>query len=160
MALRKNKPAGKTASRGLKITRIIDAPRSLVFAAWTMPRHLKQWSAPHGFTVPVSKGDLREGGKWRACMVTPQKEKLWLGGTYQQIIQNELLVFTHAWDEDDGKRSPETLVTIRLSDYGAKTKLVLEQTGFTSVASAAGHESGWSECLERLKEKIKQKRRK
>lgn len=125
-----------------------------------MPMHLKQWSAPRGFTVPVSQGDLRVGGKWRACMVTPQKEKLWLGGEYQQIIQNELLVFTHAWDENGGKRSSETLVTVRFSDYGTKTKLVLEQTGFTSAESAAGHEGGWSECLERLREQLKLKRRK
>jgi uncharacterized protein YndB with AHSA1/START domain len=158
MSRPKKSPVRTPAIRGFKITRIIDAPRPLVFAAWTMPMHLKQWSAPHGFTVPESKGDLRVGGKWRACMVSPQTGKLWLGGQYQQIVKNELLVFTHAWDEDDGSRGPETLVTVRFSDYGAKTRLVLEQTGFASAESAAGHEGGWSECLERLKEQFKQQR--
>jgi uncharacterized protein YndB with AHSA1/START domain len=131
-----------------KLTRLLAAPRSLVFAAWTRPEHIKMWSAPHGFTVPVSQGDLRPGGKWRACMVSPQGEKLWLGGVYLKVEPDKLLVFTHAWEGDDD--SPETVVTVRFAEHARGTKLTLEQKGFSSAGSRDGHRGGWAECMERL----------
>jgi len=148
----KKSPRKKPAEPKLTLTRIFAAPRALVFAAWTQPEHLRHWSAPHGFTIPVSKGDLRAGGKWRACMVTPQGEKLWLHGVYREVVPNEKLVFTHTWEEGEGAPGHETLLTVRFSDLGRKTKVVLTQTGFDSAASRDGHRGGWSECLERLQE--------
>ena len=56
----------KPAKGKLVLTRIFAAPRALVFAAWTEPGHLTQWSAPRGFTIPVNQGVLKPGGKWRA----------------------------------------------------------------------------------------------
>ncbi|MEO7412059.1 MAG: SRPBCC domain-containing protein [Opitutaceae bacterium] len=150
MASKKPSPAKKSAARGFTLTRVFDAPRSLVFAAWTQPEHLKRWSAPQGFTIPVSKGDLRPGGQWRACMVSEQTGKLWLSGVYREIVPNKLLVFTHAWESEGGTRETETLVTVRFSDVGKKTKMVMEQTGFESADSSQGHQGGWTECLEKL----------
>jgi uncharacterized protein YndB with AHSA1/START domain len=145
-------PRKKPVEPKLTLTRIFAAPRALVFAAWTQPRHMKQWSAPHGFTIPVSKGDLRPGGKWRACMVSPQGEQLWLHGVYREVVPNERLVFTHTWAESDGGSGHETVLTVRFSDLGRKTKVVLTQAGFDSVESRDGHRGGWSQCLERLAE--------
>ena len=150
MASRKHPPARRPAARGFTLIRLFDAPRSLVFAAWTQPKHLKRWSAPEGFTVPVSKGDLRPGGKWRACMVSERTGKLWLSGVYREIIPGELLVFTHAWENEEGTRDEETIVTVRFSDVGNKTKVIMEQTGFESADSSKGHKGGWTECLEKL----------
>lgn len=149
MALRKNSSAKRKPADGFVITRIFAAPRSLVFAAWTKPKHLKQWSAPHGFTIPISKGELKSGGKWRACMVSPQGEKMWLSGVYREVVQDELLVFTHAW-EGDGAGGHETLVTVRFEDHARGTKLTFEQSGFDAPESAAGHKGGWTQCFERL----------
>jgi uncharacterized protein YndB with AHSA1/START domain len=134
----------------LVLTRIFAAPRALVFAAWTEPQHLKQWSAPNGFTIPVSRGDLRVGGKWRACMVSPQGEKLWLGGVYREIAKDRKLVFTQAWDGEDH----ETVVTVRFSDHPRGTKMLFTQSGFGSVESCQGHQGGWSECFARLKDHL------
>lgn len=150
MVLRKNPSTKKSAERGFVLTRIFDAPRPLVFAAWTQPKHLKQWSAPHGFTIPVSKGTLRPGGKWRACMVSPRTGKLWLSGVYLKIIKDELLVFTHAWENEDGARDNETVVTVHFTEVDGKTKVVMNQSGFDSAQSSAGHKGGWKECLEKL----------
>lgn len=136
------------AELSLTLTRILDAPRELVFRAWTEPEHLMQWSAPHGFTVTHAKGDLKPGGTWRSCMRSPDGKDLWLGGTYLEIAPPERLVFTHGWDEDGPGR--ETTVTVTLEDYNGKTKLTLHQSGFTSIASRDGHEGGWSETLDRL----------
>lgn len=145
MVARKN-PA-KPAGLRLVLTRIFAAPRDLVYAAWTQPRHLRRWSAPKGFTIPVSQGDLRVGGKWRACMVTPQGEKLWLSGVYREVVKDKKLVFTHAWEGDGA----ETLVTVRFADHPRGTKMMFEQTGFDSAASSEGHKGGWTECFDRLK---------
>lgn len=95
------KPAPKPTGKKLTINRIFAAPRALVYASWTQPRHMKKWGTPEGFTMPVSTGSLRVGGKWRACMATPQGERLWLGGVYREIIQGKKLVFTHSWKGGD-----------------------------------------------------------
>ena len=134
----------------LTLTRVFNAPCSLVFACWTEGRHLKQWSAPHGFTIPHAEGKAEAGGVWRACMKKDDGTELWLGGIYQQVVLNELLVMTHAWDQEDGKPGPETLITVRFQDLGGKTRLTFTQTGFGSLESRDGHAGGWGECFERL----------
>ena len=139
------------AGQKLALTRIFAAPRALVFAAWTESKHLKQWSAPNGFTIPVSQGDLRVGGKWKACMVTPQGEKLWLGGVYREIVRNKKLVFTHAWKGGE----EETLVTVRFADHPRGTKMMFEQSGFGSAGSRDGHKGGWTECFVRLADHLR-----
>lgn len=72
--------AKRSAKPQLVITRILDAPGSLVFKAWTEPEHLVYWSCPHGFTLTHCEGDLRPGGAWRSCMRSPEGRDLWLGG--------------------------------------------------------------------------------
>ncbi len=138
----------------LVITRVFDAPRKLVWQAWTDPEKLKHWSAPKGFTLPVSEGELRPGGKWRSCMVTPDGKELWLGGEYREIVEPSRLVFTHAWDSE-GKPGPETLVTVTLVERGGKTEMTFRQTGFDSVESRQGHSEGWNECFDLLEELLK-----
>ena len=133
----------------LVIKRVFEAPRSLVWQAWTDPEKLKHWSAPKGFTMPVSEGELRPGGKWRACMVSPDGKKLWLGGEYREIVEPSRLVFTHAWD-NEGKPGPETLVTVTLTESDGKTEMTFRQTGFDSIESRNGHSEGWNECFDLL----------
>lgn len=142
-------PSKRSAKSKLVLTRVFAAPRALVFAAWTQPEHLKKWSAPHGFKLPVSTGDLSPGGAWRAVMVTPDGIRLGLGGVYQKVVPDKLLVFTHRWEGPEA--GPETVVTVRFSDApGGGTRLRFEQTGFDSAASRDGHAGGWGECFERL----------
>ncbi len=141
-------PGKRSARTRLVLTRTFAAPRALVFAAWTKPGHLKQWSAPHGFRIPVSEGELAPGGAWRAVMVMPDGTKLGLGGLYTKVVPDQLLVFTHRWEGEGG---PETLVTVRFTDApGGGTRIKFEQAGFDSAASRDGHAGGWGECFERL----------
>jgi len=146
----KSNSDGPSSELKLRIVRVFAAPRALVFDAWTKPEQIKQWSAPRGFTIPVSEGDLKVGGKWRACMISPQGEELWLGGEYREIVPNERLVFTHAWGEDEGKPRTETIVTVQFADHPDGTEMIFEQTGFASIESRDGHSGGWNECLELL----------
>jgi uncharacterized protein YndB with AHSA1/START domain len=96
------------ADRTLILTRVFDAPRELVWEAWTKKEHLDIWSCPRGFTMPESHGDLRVGGAWGFTMIAPNGEKFPCNGVYREIVPNELLVMTHGWVEDDGTRPWET----------------------------------------------------
>jgi uncharacterized protein YndB with AHSA1/START domain len=145
-----------SGDRTLTLTRIFDAPRSLVFEAWTKNEHMDKWSAPHGFTIPISEGDLRPCGKWRCVMIAPDGSRHAVHGVYREVVLNELLVFTHIWEEGDGAPEHETVVTVRFSDEGDKTKMTLEQKTFRSVESRDGHEGGWSQGFEKLAELLKQ----
>ena len=141
--------------RELVITRAFDAPRHLVFQAWTQKEHLDKWSAPKGYTLPYSEGDLRPGGRWRCCMRAADGTELWLGGVYREIVKDELLVFTHVWEEN-GKPGHETLVTVRFSDQGGKTKVEFRQEFFESKESRDGHGEGWAECFDLLADHLRQ----
>jgi uncharacterized protein YndB with AHSA1/START domain len=154
MAAERNETTAAASQRELVITRIFDAPRALVYKAWTEPAHIAQWLVPHGFLSLHNEGELRPGGGWRSCMRSPQGDDLWLGGSYREVIENELLVFTHAWDDAEGKPGHETLVTVRLEDHGGKTRMTFRQAFFTSVQERDGHRGGWSECFDRLTEHL------
>jgi uncharacterized protein YndB with AHSA1/START domain len=141
-----------TDSLELVITRVFNAGRERVWKAWTDPEDLKQWSAPTGFTVPVSEGELKPGGHWKAVMVKPDGTRLPLGGVYREIVPPERLVFTHAWFDENDKPGPETLCTVILQKLGSRTEMTFHQTGFTSPESREGHKVGWTESFEKLEE--------
>jgi uncharacterized protein YndB with AHSA1/START domain len=145
-------PGAASAERELVLTRLFDAPRSLVYKAWTEPERMAKWSCPRGFTITHQEGDFRPGGAWRTCMRSPAGEDMWLGGVYREIVEDELLVFTHAWDDADGKPGHETLVTVKLEDAGGKTRMLFRQGVFATVESRDGHREGWTECFDILDE--------
>jgi len=138
------------ADRELVITRIFKAPRDLVFAAWTQPEHLAHWSGPKGFTVTQDRMDLKPGGFYRACLHAPDGGDHWVQGVYREISPPERLVFTHAWEGEDGKPGLETLVTVTLAEEGAHTRMTFHQAVFDSAASRDGHAGGWQQSFERL----------
>lgn len=144
--------ATATLVRELTITRVFDAPRSLVFKVWTDPEHLSRWCGPHGFTTPFGEMDFRPGGAYRTCLRSPEGKDYWLQGVYREIVEPERLVFTHAWEDEDGKPKHETLVKVTFAEHDGKTKLTFHQAVFESVEGRDSHLEGWSECLDRLNE--------
>ena len=151
-----NSTQGKSDD-ALVINRVFDAPRKLVFQAWTQPKHLTHWCAPHGFQVTHCNGDFREGGAWRSCMRSPEGEDLWLGGKYCEIVPNEWLIMTHMWDADEYGPAHETLITLGFSDYeNGKTLMVFRQENFCSPSSREGHAGGWQDAFERLSDYVRE----
>jgi uncharacterized protein YndB with AHSA1/START domain len=73
-------------NKELIITRIFDAPRELVWKAWTEPEQLMRWWGPKSFTSPVCKIDLRVGGVYLYCMRSPEGQDYWNTGVYKEII--------------------------------------------------------------------------
>ena len=138
----------------LTITRVFDAPRDVVFKAWTDSAPSNDWSAPRGFTVAAFEADLRPGGAWRLRMRTPEGKDLWVGGIYREIDPPERIVSTHAWQNPDGTSGHETLMTVTLAARGDRTEMTFRQTGFETDEDRDGHRAGWSECFDRLEEHL------
>jgi uncharacterized protein YndB with AHSA1/START domain len=132
------------AERELIIRRTFDAPRELVFRAWTEPQLLAQWSCPRGFTCSENRGELRVGGAFSACMRSPEGTEHRLRGVYREIVPPERLVFTHCWVDERGTPGPETLVTVILAERGGRTEMMFHQGLFASIAARDGHEQGWT----------------
>ncbi|MFI5612237.1 SRPBCC domain-containing protein [Amycolatopsis sp. NPDC051903] len=136
--------------RDLTITRVFDAPRELVFRAWTDPDHLASWLGPQDFAASVATLDLRPGGAWRARIHSEKHGvERWMQGAYREITPPERLVFTFSWD-DPADEVGETVVTITLADVGDKTEMTFHQTPFPNEAERSGHRDGWSSTFEDL----------
>ncbi|HET7880498.1 MAG TPA: SRPBCC domain-containing protein [Acetobacteraceae bacterium] len=141
-----------TRQRELVITRIIDAPRALVFKAWMAPEHVVRWWGPQGFTVFHCEMDVRVGGAYRCAMRSPQGTEYWKRGVYREIVEPERVAFTFAWERPDGSLEHELLTTVTFEEHGAKTRLTLRQGVFANSERRDEHVAGWSSTLERLAE--------
>jgi uncharacterized protein YndB with AHSA1/START domain len=132
------------------LKRIIKAPRALVFKAWTDARHLVHWFGPDDFSVSGVELDLRQGGKWRIGIRSPEGDEYWMHGIYREIVEPERLVFTHIWEEGHTSPHHETLVTIKLSESGGATTLSFHKAVLKDVPEREAQTAGWSQCLGRL----------
>jgi uncharacterized protein YndB with AHSA1/START domain len=140
----------RSGERELVLTRTFDAPRALVFAAWTEPELVVQWRAPRGCHLRSCTMDLRPGGAWRACMHWADGTDHWQGGVFREIVPPERLVFTYAWEDGDGRPKHETLVTVTFAERAGATELHLRQSVFESESSRDSHGGGWRETLDVL----------
>jgi uncharacterized protein YndB with AHSA1/START domain len=137
----------EASDRELIVTRVFNAPRSLVFEAWTKPEHLAHWWGPKGFTLPSCELDFRPGGTYRLCMRSPEGQDLWVRGVYREIVVPARIVWTSRREEEPGS---EKLMTITFEDEGGKTRVTVRQAPFLTVADRDGAVRGWTESLERL----------
>ncbi len=142
--------ATSTAGRVLVLTRVFDAPRELVFKAWTDPEHAAHWWGPQGMAVTIIQMDVRPGGVWSRRMRAPDGAEYWPRGVYKEVVPPERLAFTYVTADIHGKPGHETLVTLTFEELGAKTRLTLHQADFASVKSRDSHQGGWTSCLERF----------
>jgi uncharacterized protein YndB with AHSA1/START domain len=140
------------SDREIVVTRVFDAPRRLVFRAWTDPELAVHWWGPRGFTSISCEMDVRPGGKWRRSMRSPDGSLRCAHGVYREIVAPERLVFTYAWEDADGRPGNETLVSVGFIERGRRTELTLRQGFFETVTASDSHRGGWTGCLERFAE--------
>jgi uncharacterized protein YndB with AHSA1/START domain len=151
MAMKTSASASAAASdRELVLRRVFDAPRRLVFAAWTDPDQAARWWGPRGFVSVSCDMDVRAGGRWRRAMRSPAGSLHVGTGVYREILPPERLVFTYAWEDADGRPGHETLVTVTFAELGDRTELTLQQAVFETVVARDEHLGGWTSCLERF----------
>jgi uncharacterized protein YndB with AHSA1/START domain len=143
--------APRSAAWELVISRAFDAPRALVFEAWTDPARLVRWWGPRGFRTPSCKMDVREGGSFRIHMRSPEGTDHWVRGVFREVSKPERLAFTWAWEDEDGKPKHETVVKVDFTEQGGKTRLRMQQGTFESENARDQHGEGWNsafDCLE------------
>lgn len=154
-------PAQKSVVNELMITRVFDAPRALVWKAWTDPEHLMRWWGPEHFTSPVCKVDFRVGGKYLFCMRSPEGQDFWSTGTYQEIVPMERIIYTDSFSDAEGNMiSPEVYgfgadypiapnVTLTFADEGGKTRLTIV-TSRPAGEMGEMAELGFNQSLDKL----------
>jgi len=151
MAERADAPT-QTAERELVITRLFDAPRELVWKAWTDRDRVLKWLGPRNFTATEFEMDRRPGGAWHSRMRGPDGNEYSNRGVVREVVEPERLVFTFAWDDQDGKPGRDMLITISFAEHDGKTEMTFLQAVFESVEDRDGHAGGWSESFEKLAE--------
>ena len=136
------------------ITREFDAPKELVFKAWTTPELVKRWWHANRGEVTHAEIDLRVGGTWRSVMVTPDGFEVGFHGEYREIVPNERIVSTEVYEgvpDNDG-----TLNTLTLTEAGGRTTMtVLVQAPSKEVRDAiidSGMEAGMQDALDLLEQ--------
>jgi uncharacterized protein YndB with AHSA1/START domain len=106
--------------------RVYDAPRDLVFSAFTDPKHLAQWWGPNGFTTTTSAFDFRPGGVWRFVMHGPDGRDYQNRITFEEVVRPERIVYRHGGSDDPADQNVEPVQfrqTILFEDLGGKTRL-------------------------------------
>ena len=145
------------------VTRVFDAPRELVWKAWTDPKYVMQWWGPKGFTAPVCKMDFRVGGKFLCCMRAPDGQEGWNGGEYHEIVLHEKIVFSMYFADSKGNKvdpaeygsEHEAIEDARdmvlFEDMGnGRTKLTFLGNEPMESAKDSGQLEGWNEIFEKL----------
>lgn len=149
--------AGATSERELVVTRILDAPRELVFKAWTDPQHLVHWWGPKGFTITVREIDVRQGGVWRFILHGPDGTDHENKITYIEIVEPERLIYIHGGETAD--ESEQFRVTVAFADQGGRTTLTIRMV-FASTAARdkaineIGAIAGANQTLDRLEAQL------
>jgi uncharacterized protein YndB with AHSA1/START domain len=153
-----NRDSTESSKWDLVITRVFDAPRALVFKAWTEARHVAQWWGPKGFTNPVCEMDVRAGGELRIHMRAPDGVVYPMTGVFKEVVAPERLVFVSSALDGDGKSMFDVLNTVLFAEQRGKTTLTLQARVITTTVQAPqylkGMEMGWMQSLDRLEEKL------
>ncbi len=153
--------AAANKTERMVVTRIFDAPRELVWKAWTDPKYVMQWWGPKGFTSPVCKIDFRVGGKFLFCMKTPDGYEGWNAGEYYEIVPHEKIVSSMYFSDAQGnwieqeESGHEAIADARdvvlFEDLGnGKTKLTFMGNETMQNAIETGQFEGWKETFDKI----------
>ncbi len=151
-----------TTEHAFILTRTFDAPRALVFEAYSSCEHLRRWWGPRSWPMHECTIDFRVGGVWHYCLRGPNPEdESWGRAVYDEIVEPERIVFTDSFSDADGRANtamPTTRSTIDFAEEGGRTRLTLRADFATSEDLRAvidmGMEAGITETMDRLEEHV------
>jgi len=143
-----------TALPDLTLARMINAPRQLVFRAWTHSECVAAWWGPHGFSNPVCDVDPRPGGRFTVHMQGPEGAVYPGGGVFLEIEPPRLLIFTSTLEGKGREALIDAVNTVTFEDLDGRTRLIVNARVVRAAREAsrnlAGLEDGWRQSLERL----------
>ena len=153
--------AGKAATYGegtVVITRVFDAPRMLVWQAWTDPKMLGNGSARAASPASVPEFDVRVGGALRIVMHGPDGNDYPMKGVFTEVIAPERLVFSNVPVDKDGNHLMEGQTIVTFAEHDGKTTLTVKShmVGLVPIATQmlAGMEAGWTQSIDKLQELV------
>jgi uncharacterized protein YndB with AHSA1/START domain len=145
------------------VTRVFDAPRELVWKAWTDPKYVMQWWGPKGFTSPHCEIDFRVGGKFLCCMRSPDGWEGWNAGEYHEIVLHEKIVSSMYFSDSKGNKIDPAELGVELEaivdaydvtifeDLGnGQTRLTFIGNEAMESAKDSGQFEGWVETLDKV----------
>jgi uncharacterized protein YndB with AHSA1/START domain len=142
------------SDREIVMTRVFNAPRRMVYQAFTRPELIQRWLGPRGWTLPTCEVDLRVGGKYRYVGQGPDGTKLGWGGTFREIVPEQRIVHTESFDDYPG----EALITTVWTESGGTTTMTLTMRlaskEVRDAIIASGMEHGAAESYDRLEEML------
>ena len=161
--------AAATTSSEFIITRVFDAPRELVWQAFTEPERMQRWWGPKGFTVIASKMDLRPGGIYHYGMRAPDGSTMWGKFVYREIVRPERIVLVNSFSDEVGNitRHPmsptwplKMLSTFLFAEHDGRTTLTIqwspldadERERATFAGAHPSMQQGWTGTLDQLAE--------
>ena len=162
MARAERNPNQTLTEEVLVVTHVFDAPRDLVFKAWTEPERVMKWWGPKDFTTPVCKIDLREGGSYLYCMRSPDGKDYWSQGVYRAIQEPERLVSTDTFADSEGHPVPperygfssdwpeEAIIDVTFTEHAGKTRVTVRHSPLPQGQERDMCQQGWDETLVRL----------
>jgi uncharacterized protein YndB with AHSA1/START domain len=146
------------AERSVTLTRVLKAPRALVWQAWTDPAMLREWWGPEQFTNPVVEGDIREGGVLHIIMHGPKGSPFDIDmpmvKRYREIVPGRTLVFENEPVGPNGERLMDAVTTVNFSDHPDGTLMEMTTLAKALVPMAVGMlqgmEAGWGQSFDKL----------
>jgi uncharacterized protein YndB with AHSA1/START domain len=157
-----------TKNADFVITRVFEAPRALVWKAFTDPEHMQHWWGPKGSTIVASKMDLRVGGTYLGAMRDPSGRVMWAKFVYREVMPPERLVWEHSFSDENGGLTrhplsptwPLTLLTTVTFEEHSPSQTALElrwaplnatpEEQATFDAAHGGMTQGWGGSFEQL----------
>ncbi|AKG36766.1 SRPBCC domain-containing protein [Paenibacillus durus] len=161
-----NEMITRVEGQELVLERVFDAPRELVFKAFSEAEHLKHWWGPRGWTLPVCTIDFRPGGVWHYCMKCVDEKQgdfygmeSWGKAVYQDIVEPEKIVYTDYFSDAEGNITegmPPSDITMEFVEQDGKTKIIsrarFESAEALKTVMDMGMEQGITETWDRLAE--------
>lgn len=146
-----------TSDREIALSRVYDAPRELVFEAFTNPIHLAHWWGPRGFTITTHESEVRPGGIWRFIMHGPDGSNYDNKIVYREIVKPARLVYAHGSENDN--EPGQFITTVTFEEEGRKTKVTMRavfKNGEERDYVVKNHNAieGGRETLDRLAEHL------
>lgn len=149
----------QTSDREIVITRLLNAPRELVWKAWTDPKHLINWWGPTGFTNTFQEVNIKPGGVWRFIMHGPDGTDYPNTVIFEKIVEPELLVYSHGHGDGQENDPSQFHVTVTFEAQGNKTNLIMRSIFKTAevrdmVVREYGAIEGGNQTVDRLEEEL------
>lgn len=146
----------------LLISHLFDAPKAVVFQAWTDPEQLRHWYAPDGCTIEFKSIEVSQGGRFHSCIQDPVHGECWIIGEYLEVSRPDKLVFTMVLSDKDGNLVsavaagksedwPEAIkTTVLFEPIGEQTKVTIHQTVHEEEAKKTGAYQSWIKMFNKL----------